>query len=116
MQNYADSSFLVPLYDFEANTAAASVHAKAWRRPPLLPFTPFFAFELNNTLRRVLQTKAELILATKRIRSDFSAGIYVATPLQGYRLIDEADRVSRLPCAARNHHALAQAAMSQRRP
>lgn len=96
MQEYADTSFLVSLYVLDANSAAANAHARKWKRPPLLPFTPFSAFELNNTLRRVLSSKADLAVAAKRIRSDFSVGIYVATPLQGYRLIDEADRVSRL--------------------
>jgi len=42
---------------------------QAWKRPPLLPFTPFSAFELNNTLRRVLQTKADLA----SLRSGFAA-------------------------------------------
>lgn len=106
MQEYADTSFLVSLYVFDANTAAANAYAKAWKRPPLLPFTPFSAFELNNTLRRVLQTKADLTLAMKRIRSDFGVGIYVATPLQGYRLIDEADRISRLVTAKHRARAL----------
>ena len=106
MREYADTSILVSLYVLDANTLAANAYAKAWKRPPLLPFTPFSAFELNNTLRRVLQTKADLALAATRIRSDIGAGIYAATPLQGYRLIDEADRVSRLVAAKHRTRAL----------
>ncbi len=105
MQEYADTSFLVSLYVFDTNTSAANAHAKAWRRPPLLPFTPFSAFELNNTLRRVLRTKADLTVAAKRIRSDIASGIYASAPLQGYRLIEEADRISR--AVATKHRARA---------
>lgn len=99
MQEYADSSFLVSLYVLDSNSPAANAYAKAWKRPPLLPFTPFSAFELNNTLRRVLQSKPDLALAATRIRSDIGTGIYTVTPLQAYRLIDEADKVSRLVTA-----------------
>ncbi|HXB02088.1 MAG TPA: hypothetical protein VNV15_04640 [Opitutaceae bacterium] len=105
MQAYADTSFLVSLYVLDANSVAANAHAKTWKLPPLLPFTPFSAFELNNTLRRVLPAKADLALAAKRIRSDIGIGIYAETPLQGYRLIDEADRISRL--VATKHRARA---------
>lgn len=105
MQEYADTSFLVSLYVFDANSAAANAHAQTWKHPPLLPLTPFSAFELNNTLRRVLRTKADLTVAAKRIRSDLTAGIYASAPLQGYRLIEEADRVSR--AVATKHRARA---------
>lgn len=106
MQEYADTSFLVSLYVFDANTPAASAYAKTWRRPPLLPFTPFSAFELNNTLRRVLRAKADLAVAAKRIRADIGEGIYVQSPLQGYRLVQEADRVSRTVAAKHRTRAL----------
>jgi predicted nucleic acid-binding protein len=105
MQEYADTSFLVSLYVFDANSAAANAHAKTWKRPPLLPFSPFGAFELNNTLRRVLRTKTDLTVAAKRIRSDLAVGIYASVPLQGYRLIEEADRISR--AVATKHRARA---------
>ena len=45
MQEYADTSFLISLYVTDSNSPAANAHAKAWKRPPLLPFTPFSAFE-----------------------------------------------------------------------
>ena len=106
MQEYAGTSFLVSLYVLDANSLAANAHAKMWKRPPLLPFTPFSAFELNNTLRRVLPAKADLALAAKRIRGDIGIGIYAEVPLQGYRLIDEADRVSRLVAAKHRTRAL----------
>jgi predicted nucleic acid-binding protein len=105
MQEYADTSFLVSLYVFDTNSAAANAYAQTWKRPPLLPFTPVSAFELNNTLRRILRTKADLAVAAKRIRSDVAAGIYVSVPLQGYRLIDEADSISR--AVATKHRARA---------
>ena len=106
MQEYADTSFLVSLYVLDANTPAANAYAKTWKRPPLLPFTPFSAFELNNALRRVLRAKADLATAAKRIRGDLATGIYATAPLQGYRLIDEADRVSRLVAAKHGARAL----------
>jgi predicted nucleic acid-binding protein len=106
MQEYADTSFLVSLYVFDANTVAANAYAATWKHPPLLPFTPFSAFELNNTLRRVLRTKADLTVAAKRVRSDLTAGIYASAPLQGYRLIEEADRVSRAVAAKHRARAL----------
>lgn len=106
MQEYADTSFLVSLYVPDANSPSASGHAKTWKHPPLLPFTPFSAFELNNTLRRVLQTKARLALVAKRLRADISTGIFSTAPLQAYRLIDEADRISRLVAARHRTRAL----------
>jgi predicted nucleic acid-binding protein len=106
MQEYADTSFLVSLYVPDANSAAAGGHAKTWKHPPLLPFTPFSAFELNNTLRRVLQTKADLAIVAKRLRADIAMGIYSTAPMQAYRLIEEAERISRLVAAKHRARAL----------
>ncbi|MDO8595822.1 MAG: hypothetical protein Q7R45_04275 [Sulfuricaulis sp.] len=57
-------------------------------------------------MRRVLPAKTDLALAASRIRTDIGAGIYAAAPLQGYRLIDEADRISRLVTATHRARAL----------
>ena len=61
---------------------------------------------MNNTLRRVLQTKLSLSLAAERIRGAARAGLLAVTPVQGYRLIAEADKVSRLVAVRHRTRAL----------
>ncbi len=99
MREFADTSFLVSLYVPDANHPAAATHASNWRQPPLLPLTPFGAFELNNTLRRLvflgLFKAADLRRLARRVREDLGNGVLQDRPLEGYRLIQEGEEVSR---------------------
>jgi len=104
MQEYADTSFLVSLYVFDSNTArrmprqgvettaAAALHA-------------LFRFRTEQHAASGASNQGGPRLAAKRIRGDFGAE-FTWQPVQGYRLIDEADRVSRLVTAKHRARAL----------
>jgi hypothetical protein len=83
MREYAATSFLVSLHVADVNTLAASAHTKSWKQPHLLAFTPFSAFELNNTLCRVLPAKSDLALAAKRISRRRRRGNLCGEPVAG---------------------------------
>jgi predicted nucleic acid-binding protein len=95
---YADTSFLVSLHVADSNHTRAVAHASTWTTPPHLPFTPFGAFELNNTLRQLLYRGTlqpdDATFVASRITRNLARGILEERPLEAYRLIDSANRVS----------------------
>ena len=96
---YADTSFLLSLYLPDANHASAVGSANRWTRPPQLPLTPFGAFELNNSLRRLLHKgrlqSADLAAVARLVRADVANGVLEDCPLEAWRWIDMANQISR---------------------
>lgn len=107
---YADTSFLVSLHIADSNHTRAVAHAGTWREPPHLPLTPFGAYELNNTLRQLLHRgsiqASDVAFVASRIKRDLAVGILEERPLEAYRLIDTANRISRQITATTGTHAL----------
>ncbi|MGH7955941.1 MAG: hypothetical protein ACREH8_02895, partial [Opitutaceae bacterium] len=58
----------------DANHTAAAAYVRRWKKPPRLPLTPFGAYELNNSLRRLphkgLLLPADLAAIGRMIRED----------------------------------------------
>ena len=97
---YADTSFLISLYFADSNhRRAVSYAATTWTVPPQLPLTPFGAYEFNNTLRHLLYRgvlrSADLAFIAQRLTRDLGSGMIEERPLEAYRLIDTANRLSR---------------------
>ena len=96
---YADTSFLLSCYLPDANHPAAAAHARAWKKPPHLPLTPFGAYEFNNTLRRLLHQgllqPADLPAIARLVRADVASGVLEDSPLEAWRWIDLANQTSR---------------------
>lgn len=96
---YADTSFLLSLYLPDANHASAVRYASGWTRPPRLPLTPFGAFEMNNSLRRLLHKgrlqSTDLAAVAGMIRADVANEVLDDCPLEAWRWIDVANQISR---------------------
>ena len=107
---YADTSFLLSLYLRDANHAAAAAHARTWKRPPRLPITPFGAFELNNSLRRLehggFLKPNDLPAIARVIRADLTGLVLEDCPLEAWRWIDTANQISRRVTPATGTRAL----------
>lgn len=101
MREYADSSFLVSLYvPHDVNHTRAAGHAQRWQRqPPGLPLTPFGAYEFNNALLRLAYFghlhPGDLGAVGRMVADDLSAGLFESRPLEAYRWIEEANRLTR---------------------
>ncbi|MDO8545190.1 MAG: PIN domain-containing protein [Opitutaceae bacterium] len=96
---YADTSFLLSLYLPDANHAAAVGYTRGWKRPPRLPLTPFGAFELNNSLRRLLHKgrlqSTDLVAVAGLVRADVANEVLEDCPLEAWRWIDTGNQISR---------------------
>jgi hypothetical protein len=94
-----DTSFLLSCYLPDANHAAAAAYARTWKKPPRLPLTPFGAYELNNSLRRLLHKQlvrpADLAAVAQMVRADVADSLLEDCPLEAWRWIDTANQISR---------------------
>lgn len=97
--DYADTSFLLSCYIPDANHPAAAAYARSWQKPPRLPLTPFGAYELNNSLRRLLHKgllqPADLAAVAQMVRADVARSLLEDCPLEAWRWLDTANRISR---------------------
>jgi predicted nucleic acid-binding protein len=83
LKAYADTSFLVSLYTFDANSATAAAHMR--KAPDTLLVTPFGELELTNAIelrvfRREL-TAARAKTALAAFESDMRGSVLTAAPL-----------------------------------
>lgn len=99
MREYADTSFLLSLYLPDANHPAAVGYTRRWTTPPRIPLTPFGAYELNNSLRRLLHKgklqSSDLSAVAELVRADVSNDVLEDCPLEAWRWMDTANQFSR---------------------
>ncbi len=105
MTIYADTSYLVSLYTFDAHTAAAIAHDQQALHSSVL--TGFGRFELQNALRlkvfrrEISSEQAAASLAA--LEEDITAGAVILVPCAWERVLSEGEQLSRRFTAQSEH-------------